>query len=115
VPPRDWRRRVEEILDALDAIFSFTKGMDFGAFSSDRRTVDAVIKNIAVMGEAAKGISEDLRKAHPEIPWDEMRDIRNILIYEYFGTSHPILWETVIRDLPPLAEKLKAVLQSPGP
>jgi uncharacterized protein with HEPN domain len=112
VPPRDWRLRLEDILDAAEAILGYTSGMDYAAFCSDQRTVDAVIKNLAVMGEAANGIPEQTRRENPELPWEEMRDIRNVLIHEYFGTSLPILWQTITEDLPLLAEKLRAILKT---
>jgi uncharacterized protein with HEPN domain len=112
VPPRDWKLRLADLLDAVDAILGYTQGMDYPTFCVDRRTQDAIIKNIAVMGEATNGIPGEVRAGHPEIPWEEMRDIRNVLIHEYFGTSLPILWHTVTEDLPPLAEKLRRLLNS---
>jgi uncharacterized protein with HEPN domain len=74
--------------------------------------VDAVIRNLEIIGEATKHIPEEVLKKHPDLPWPEMRGIRNVLIHEYFGVSLPILWETTQINLPPLIPALKRILQN---
>ncbi len=108
--PRDWRLRVQDILDAIGAIQSYTAGMDYPAFVRDRRTVDAVLRNITVIGEAASRIPEAIQAASPVIPWADMRDMRNVVIHEYFGVNRQILWDTIQTDLPPLVPQLQALL-----
>jgi uncharacterized protein with HEPN domain len=115
VPHRDWRLRIRDILDAIQAVQDYTEGQDFEAFSKDRKTVDAVIRNITVIGEAANGIPLDVMESYPEIPWNLMRRIRNVLVHEYFGVSVKILYDTVRGDLPPLVTLLEKLQQSPGP
>lgn len=112
MPPRDWRFRLSDILDGIAAILDYTKGMDLAAFSADRKTVDAVLRNIAVIGEAAARVPDELVEMHPAIPWRDMRDMRNLLVHEYFAVSTEILWDTVQRDLPPLIEPLRLILES---
>ena len=113
MPPRDWRLRVEDMVACLDQIAQYVEGMDFHAFQGDRKTQDAVLLNIAVLGEAATRTVEEVQLAHPEVPWAEMRDIRNVVIHEYFGTSLPIVWKTITEDLPPLRTRLRSLLNSP--
>lgn len=108
--PRDWRLRVQDILDAIATIQSYTAGMDYPAFDQDRRTVDAVLRNITVIGEAASRIPEAIQVASPEIPWADMRDMRNVVVHEYFGINRQILWDTTQTDLPPLVLQLQALL-----
>jgi uncharacterized protein with HEPN domain len=98
------------MLDAIGAIQEFTDGMDFRAFVSDRKTVDAVLRNMEILGEAAKYIPEEITLAHPEVPWKDMRDMRNMLIHAYFGVNPEILWDTIQVNLPPLVEPLKKLL-----
>jgi uncharacterized protein with HEPN domain len=107
---RDWVLRVEDILEAIDRITQYTAGMTWEAFSTDQKTLDAVIRNIEVIGEASRHIPDDIVAQHPGIPWDEMRGMRNVLIHEYFLVSVPVLWQTVVQDLSPLVPKLRRIL-----
>jgi len=111
VPPRDWTLRIRDILDSIEAIRQYTAGMDFEAFRADRRTVDAVVHNIAVIGEAAGNVSADVRNARPEIPWQLMRDFRNVVIHRYFGIDRKIVWDTIQNDLPALVPTLRKLLR----
>ena len=109
--PREWRLRAQDILDAIAAIQSYIAGMDYAAFAQDRRTVDAVLRNITVIGEAASRIPEAIQASSPEIPWADMRDMRNVVVHEYFGVNRQILWDTTQADLPPLVAQLHALLK----
>jgi len=73
----------------------------------DDKTKDAVVRNLEIIGEAAKNIPESIKEKFPVVPWQSVIDMRNKLIHEYFGVSFPIVWETVKSDLPLLKEKLK--------
>ena len=73
MPPRDWNLRLEDILEALERVEGYVKGMDLPAFEDDRRTQDAVIRNFGIIGEAAGRVPDWIRDAHPEIPWAQMR------------------------------------------
>jgi len=110
MPPRNWTLRVVDILDAIAAIQQFTAGMDFATFTSDRKTLDAVLRNFTIIGEAARHVPDDVIVAYPEIPWQDMRDMRNILMHEYFGVNLRIVWNTVQIYLPPLAPQLQRIL-----
>jgi uncharacterized protein with HEPN domain len=107
VPPkRSWKIRIDDLKEAISKIQSFTRGMDFEAFRADAKTIDAVIRNLEVLGEAACHMPEQLREKYPTVPWGEMIGIRNMLIHEYFGVSHEILWETIQKDIPKLESTL---------
>ena len=110
MPPRQWKLRITDILDAIAAIQSYTKGMNLQAFQRDQRTIDAVIRNITVIGEAARMIPLDLADHYPEIPWEDMRDMRNVVVHVYFGVNTEILWDTAQNDLPSLSSLLKKIL-----
>ncbi len=109
---RDWRFRVRDILAGVRAAIEYTEGMTYEEFVADRRTRDAVIRNLMTMGESVRWIPGPIREAHPEVPWSTMRGVRNVVVHEYFGIDDRILWDTVAHDLPPLIPKLEAVLAS---
>ena len=111
MPPRDWKLRLEDILEALERVEGYLAGMDLQAFEDDQRTQDAVIRNFGIIGEAAGHIPESIRSSHAEIPWQQMRALRNLVIHEYFGVNLEILWDTVQKDLPPLKEPLTRILR----
>lgn len=110
MPVRKWEHRIKDILDAIDKILQFTDDMDFSEFSSDVKTFDAVIRNFTVIGDAANYVPDDITTSFPEIPWQDMRDMRNVLVHEYFGVNKKIVWETVQNDLQSLSQLLKPIL-----
>jgi len=110
--PREWQLRIEDILESIARIRRYLEGMDEVGFIEDDRTMDAVVRNFGIIGEAASHIPEDIRVAHPDIPWSRMKGLRNLVIHEYFGVSPEILWRTATEDLPPLVESLQTMLKS---
>jgi uncharacterized protein with HEPN domain len=107
---RDWRFRVGDIVASVSAALDYTSGMTYEEFADDRRTRDAVIRNLMTMGESVRWIPGPIREANPEVPWTVMRGVRNVVVHEYFGVDEKILWDTVVHDLPSLLPKLEAVL-----
>ena len=110
MPHRNWTIGIHDILESIEAIQKYTEGLQFESFKADRKTVDAVVRNFIVIGEAATHLPEDVCRDHPEIPWYEMRGIRNIVVHEYFSVSDKVIWQTVQKDLPPLIPLLKRML-----
>jgi uncharacterized protein with HEPN domain len=111
MPVRDWKARLQDITDAIAKIDRYTRGMTSDTFRADEKTVDAVVRNLIVIGEASRHIPEDVERRHPEVPWDKMRGIRNVVVHEYFGVDAEILWETARHDLPPLRPLLERLLR----
>lgn len=107
---KDWRVRVEDMLEAIERITRYTEGMSRAQFCADDRTVDAVIRNLEIIGEATKRIPAHVTSRQPEVPWSRMNDMRNILVHEYHSVDPAIIYDTVRHDLPPLAAPLKALL-----
>ena len=108
---RDWRIRIEDMLEAIAKIERYAKGLSHAQFHEDEKTVDAVVRNLIVIGEAARLVPDEIAERHPEIAWTKMRGLRNLAVHEYFGVDADILWETTQHDLPPLASMLRCVLQ----
>ena len=109
MPPRDFRIRIRDIITAAEKIISNTQDMDFESFSTDDWTIDAVLRNITVIGEAAGHIPDEVCNSYPDIPWREIRDMRNIIVHEYFGVDLGIIWNAIRYDLPKLIPELKKI------
>ena len=106
--------RIEDILTAIANIHDYTKGMDYLTWSKDQKTIDAVVRNFEIIGEATNHVPEEIQAQHPDFPWHQMRGIRNILIHEYFGVDDEIVWETIQSDLPILEKNLRALTDYPS-
>jgi uncharacterized protein with HEPN domain len=108
------RLYVEDIFEAVNKIERYTKGLNFDAFVGNDMIVDAVVRNLQIIGEAAKNIPEDVRNQHSEIPWKRMIGLRNIAVHEYFGVDLGIIWEIVTKNLPETKPKIKTILECIG-
>lgn len=104
---RNYSDYVWDILNSIDEIEEFTVGMSFEGFVKDKKTVNAVIRSLEVLGEAAKKIPSDMRERYPQIPWTRMAGMRDKLIHEYFGVDLEIVWTVIKEELPPLRPKIK--------
>ncbi len=93
---------IADILNAAREVEEFTHGADFHSFATDRKTVNAVIRSLEVMGEAAKRIPDDIRQQYPTVPWRRMAAMRDKLIHEYSGVDLEIVWTVVKEELPPV-------------
>lgn len=109
---RHWRERVGDILLAIEEIQSFTLGATLDEFARDARTQKAVLADFTIIGEAARHVPRDTCSAHPDVPWAEMRDMRNFVVHGYFRVDAAIVWRTVHEDLPQTATALRRVLAS---
>jgi len=114
---RDYRDYLEDILAAIDESAEFTRDISFEAFTQDRKTINAVVRSLEVLGEAAGRIPNHLRAKAPAVPWKFMAGMRNKLIHEYFGVDLSIVWAVIKIELPPLRlqiEHLMAKLEKEG-
>ena len=101
---------IEDILQAIDKILSYTKDMTFNDYINDSKTVDAVVRNFSVIGEAANKVPAEFRTLHPEIEWQRIRGFRNRIVHEYFDIDYEILWQIRNENLSDLKEKLSRLL-----
>ena len=112
MPRRAWSIRVDDMITAIDKVLGYTAEMDKAAFTADERTIDAVVRNLIVIGEAAGHVPEDVVAASPQVPWARMRGMRNLAVHEYFGIDVNVLWDTVTGNLPALLPALRELLDS---
>src|SRR4051794_32465578 len=111
---REWQLLVDDIIEASEKIDQYTQGMDFQAFVGSSLVTDAVIRNLAIIGEAARHVPPDVRARCPEVRWRQMNDMRNILVHAYSRVNLTIVWNAVRVDLPPTVVRLRQFLEDEG-
>ena len=109
--PRDYRIYLEDILDAVHKVRSYTSGLSKTTFVQDNKTFDAVVRNLEIIGEAVKNIPDSVRANASEIEWKKIAGLRDILIHEYFGIDGEIVWDIVQHKLPALDTAVKRLLE----
>ena len=109
---RLWKYRIKDILESVKKIQMYVEQMEFEDFQRDEKTIDAVIRNFIVIGEAARHIPDDISAKYPNIPWRVMGDMRNFAVHEYWGVELRTIWKTIRDDLPPLLPNLNQVIDS---
>jgi len=97
---RNPKMYLDDILTAIERILEYTQGCDFIGFKRDYKTVDAVIRNFEIIGEAAKNIPDEIKEKYQDVPWDEMYSLRNRISHAYFGIDYEIIWEIISSYLP---------------
>ena len=112
-----WRddARLLDMLLAAKELAHFTNGVTFEAFEHNRLLQHGAVRLIEIIGEAARSISSDFKAAHPEIPWQGIVGIRNILIHEYFRVAPDKVWEVIEKDLPALIALIEPLVPPENP
>ena len=100
---------LEDILICMDKIHKYIDGITYDGFENDSKTQDAIIRNIEVIGEAAKQLSDDIRQKYHNVPWKEIAGTRDRLIHGYFGVNIDIIWEIVTIDIPKLKTEIEEI------
>ncbi len=102
---------LRHILDAISRIEEYTKGIEYEDFMENHLIQDGVIRQIEIIGEATKRLSDEIREKQPNIPWKDMAGMRDKLIHDYLGVDIDAVWDTVERDIPLLKNKLKYLIE----
>lgn len=102
----------DDILNSIDDIKSFIKGMEFNDFQKDKKTINAVVRSMEIMGEAAKKIPKTIRDKYPAVPWKKMAGMRDKMIHEYSGIDLEIIWKVATEDISKLKPLIKDAAKS---
>ena len=109
---RDDTVYLRHILDAIALISRYTSGLDEASFSANSLVLDAVVRQLEIIGEATKRISAELRSKHSDVPWNVAAAMRDKLIHDYMGVEAATVWRTVTASLPPFEEQVRTALDS---
>ncbi len=110
--PRDWALFLRDMQGFCAKVMRYTDGLSQQQFLDDELVFDAVLRNLELLGEAAKQIPVEVRNRHPTVPWRRITGLRDVLAHAYFGLENDTIWQTVSRSVPALAEQLDAVAAS---
>jgi len=108
--PRDPRLYLEEILESIKRIQEYTVGMASEQFLADRKTADAVVRNLEIIGEASRALPDSFHTMAPEIEWRKIIGMRNVIAHAYFGVSLVVVWDIVVDKLPALERATQKLL-----
>lgn len=100
---------LEDIIDSGRKIMDYTAGLTLDHFINDSKTVDAVIRNFEIIGEAANRLPEEFKEKHPQIDWHKVRGFRNRIVHDYFGIDYSIVWVIKETFLPQMIAQLHAL------
>ena len=102
---------LNDIIEAIEKIERYTNNLDYEEFLEDDKTKDAVLRNLEIIGEAARSIPDDIKTKYSFVNWRAASGMRNKLIHEYFGVNFAIVWETIKHDLPSFKEGIENIIK----
>jgi len=108
---KDYRDYIEDIITSIDEIAEFIGTMTFDDFINDRKTSNAVVRSMEIIGEAAKNVPVILREKYNSVPWKKMAGMRDKLIHEYSGVDLEIVWQAIKQDLPSVKPLIVEILK----
>jgi uncharacterized protein with HEPN domain len=109
---RTYRLFLEDMLLSMNRVAEYINGLSFIEFKHDYKTVDAVIRNFEVIGEASKNMPKEIKDKYPMVPWEEMYLMRNKISHEYFGIDYEILWDVASNYLPENKSQIEEILKN---
>lgn len=111
MPPRKWLLRLEDILTAIERIETSLDGLSFDDFERNPDKIDATVRNLTVIGEAANHVPKKITKKFPNVPWIKAIDLRNFIVHEYFGITLSTIWATAQDRLPELKKEIGSIVE----
>ena len=105
---------LNDICQAIDRIEQYIENLSFDAFSKDQKSVDAVVRNLEIIGEAANRVPDELKEKYSEIEWHKVVGLRHRIVHEYFGIDLEIIWQILHKALPELKHKIMQIMNEEG-
>jgi len=111
---RDEGLYLDDISSACELVSEFTRGMNFDDFIQDDRTYHATLRNLEIIGEAIKNISDETKIKFPQVKWRKIAGFRDIVAHDYFGVSDEIVWDVIQNEIPLLTKQIKKIIKDLG-
>ena len=111
---RDEGLYLDDVQAACERVSKFTRGMKFDAFIQDDRTYHATLRNLEIIGEAIKNISDETRSKYPQVKWRKIAGFRDIVAHDYFGVSDEIVWDMIQNEIPLLTKQIEKIIEDLG-
>ena len=108
---RDWRLFIEDILECIGKIEKYIENMEFDNYEKDNKTIDAVVRNLEIIGEASRNIPENIKMRYRDVYWKGIVGLRNRIIHEYFGVDLKIIWHIIKEEIPVLKGQMEGILK----
>lgn len=103
---RDYRLYLDDIRDACAKVIRYAQGRNQSQFLSDDKTFDAVVRNLEIIGEAAKHVPHDVQEGYPGVKWRKIAGLRDVVAHDYFGLDEDVLWDVIQNQVPALLAEL---------
>ncbi|QTA79233.1 DUF86 [Desulfonema limicola] len=107
---RDDHLYINDICESVRAIESYIEDMGYEDFISDRKTYSATIRELEIIGEAVRNLSDELKNQYPDVVWQQIKSFRNKIVHEYFGIDYTIVWDVIKNELPILKSQILTII-----
>ena len=112
--PKELLFPIKRYLKSIECILEYVEDHDFEAFCNNYMVIDAVIRNFEIIGEASKGLPNAIKSQYPEIPWEKIYHLRNVVSHEYFGIDNEMIWQIIKEHLPENRNALIMIIEREG-
>jgi uncharacterized protein with HEPN domain len=109
MPKRDSTLLIEDIKTAISRVEKYTAGFDRQHFLADDKTVDAVVRNLEIIGEASRQLPDAFKESHSSIPWHKIAGLRNRIVHDYFGVDLQLIWQIISIEIPSLKDNISVI------
>ena len=109
MPKRNSRLLIEDIVTAVFKIEKYTAKSDREHFLKDEKTIDAVVRNLEIIGEACRQLPEEFKERHSTIPWHKIAGLRNRIVHDYFGVDLELIWQIISIEIPALKNSISSL------
>lgn len=110
--PRNYNLYLADMLEASGRVLSYVDALQYKELLDDRMRLDAIVRNLEIIGEAASKIPDEIRGKYPHVEWRKIANFRNVLAHEYFGIDYEIMWNIIQQKIPVLCQQLHSIVSS---
>lgn len=109
---RVFKLYLEDILECCANVRDYTAEMDFEMFSTDKKTIDAVVRNLEIIGEAVKNLPDDIRRSKPDIEWKKIARFRDIIVHHYFNVDLEVIWDILENRIEEIQQAVQEIVST---